>query len=243
MERAVQIAKRPSKHSVSRAPEATVAQMLCDNEAVARQACKPGMQTFDQLVPAYRMAPLQGPDHDDGDPETRSCLLHKGRKLLQRDQPAAVKLVRDFVSEEEPHAWMAADVSGPQLRLYTAAQLGSYAIIQSAAHSRSTRVTCYVLIHREARSGRTIVHVARVEHFLRVTQPAAAGAPTLRLAVCKVFKEQLQRVGMYVARLNEVWRERWAVEMDALGAPLLTAVPPAGGVLYGMRYYNRSRMA
>ena len=115
--------------------------------------------------------------------------------------------------------------------------------MHSATHTRSTRVSCYVSLRRLLRTGREAVLIARVERFLLVTPAANADTEPLRLALCKIYKEQPLREGMLVARLGEVWRESWAVDLDALGAPLLTAVPPGDEVLYGIKYFNRSRMA
>ena len=104
-------------------------------------------------------------------------------------------------------------------------------------------MSCYVSLRRLLRTGREAVLIARVERFLLVTPAANADTEPLRLALCKIYKEQPLREGMLVARLGEVWRESWAVDLDALGAPLLTAVPPGDEVLYGIKYFNRSRMA
>ena len=46
-------AKRPTKHTVSSFPEATVMHAILESEAVARLACRPLMRTF-ELVPKFR---------------------------------------------------------------------------------------------------------------------------------------------------------------------------------------------
>ena len=83
--------------------------------------------------------------------------------------------------------------------------------------------------------------MARVLYFLRAKQPSAHA--TLRLAVCQVYAPQPLRQGMFVAKPAEVMRERWAVGLDTLGAPLVTAFPPGSGQLFGMRYFSLSKLA
>ena len=242
MERAVKVAKRPSKHSVSRAPEAMVARMLLDNLAVEALACEPDMLTFDQLLPAYRAAELQGPRFDERDDESGCRLLAKGHAVKRCDQAADVALVQQFIARHAPPGWQAAQVSGGQLLKFTAAQLGSGNIVHSAAHNGSSRTSCYVPLVRRLRSGREVTHVARVLYFLRAEQPAG-GAARVRLAVCQIYEEQPQHEGMLMARPADVWRQRWAVDLAALYAPLVTALPPGSGQLYGMPYFSLSKLA
>jgi hypothetical protein len=239
MERAIKVAKRPTKHSVSRALEAMVARMLLDNLAVEALSCKPGMKTFHQWVPAYSAAELQGPDFDKRDAESGCILLAKGHALKQREHAAAVQLVRQHIAQHALPGWQSAQVSGGQLRKFTAAQLGGGNVIHSAAHQGSARISSYVPIGRRIRTGRLATHVARVLHFLRVQQ----GDATLRLAVCQIYTDQPQREGMYVARLADVWSEQFPLDVSILGPPLVTAIPPDSGQLFGLAYHGVSKLA
>ena len=199
------------------------------------------MRSFHEWVPAYSTAELQGADHDRRDEESGCLLLFKGRAILQREHAENVRLVQDFIAALAPPGWQAAQVSGGQLRKFTAAQLGGGNVVHSAEHRASSRASCYVPISVQLRTGREVVHVARVLYFLRAKQPDAPA--TLRLAVCQVYAPQPQRQGMFVAKPAEVKRERWAVGLDILGAPLVTAFPPGSGQLFGMRYFSLSRLA
>ena len=71
------LAKRLSKHSVSRAPEAMVARMLLDNMAVEALGREPGMRSFHQWMPACSTAELQGADHNSRDEQSGCLLLYK----------------------------------------------------------------------------------------------------------------------------------------------------------------------
>jgi hypothetical protein len=215
---------------------------ILDNEAVAQLACRPNMRTFDDLVPEFRAAVLSGPDYDDGDPGTLSQLLHKGRSLSAADRPAALAAAKAFVTAHAPDGWSPEDVALRGVRMFTAAQRGSSDIIQSLRHSRSTRMSRFVMAARTTRTGREVLEMAEVHFFLRCVHQDAA-VRTLRLAVCKLYSEQPQQHGMFVARESAVAKEHHAVDLDNLGAVLVTARVPGENKLYGIQYFNQSRIS
>ena len=245
-ERGIGSLKTPTKGRVSRAPEAAIVRQLLDGAAVAELGTKDGMRTFDQLVPSFRAKELSGPAYDDGCPHTQSQLMHRGRKLAAADRAHAVQACRELIAADQPAGWTSEDVSVEHLQLFTAActsGTGAPNVLHSLRHTRASRMSRYVTVARAAlRTGREITCLAEVLYFLRLRHPAVDDL-YLRLAVCKVFREQQRCEGMVVGRLDAVQHERRAVLLDDLGPLLVTAHPPGEGRIFGIRYFNQSRLA
>ena len=54
-----------------------------------------------------------------------------------------VRLVQGFIAAAAPPCWQGAQVSGGQLRKFTAAQLGGGNVVHSAEHMASSHASCY----------------------------------------------------------------------------------------------------
>ena len=198
VERGCGSAKTPTKGRVSRAPEATIVRQLLDSVALAELSARRDMLSFDGVIPSYRSLPLTGPGYDARSAATGSQLLHKGRKVTALALDTALTSARQFIVEEQPKGWAAADATASSLLLYTAALRAGTDVVHSTRHSRASRVSHYVTVARTAqRTHRLMTCLAEVQHFLRVAPPAAGMEP-LRLAICRVFSEQQQVEGMLV---------------------------------------------
>ena len=242
VERAIQRAKAPTKSRVSSAPEATLVRTLLDDEAVMALACEASMRDFDSWCPAFRSKPLTGPAYDQHSASADCQLLHCGRKLGQADRTASVDAVRGLVASGSCDGWAVADVAAERMTLYTAALKEEVDVLHSLRHTRSTRCTRFVTIMRLMPvANRQQLHVAEILWFLKVQHTDPARQP-LRLAVCKLFAAQPAQDGMQVAKPSSIQTAHYAVDVGLLGGALVTAAPTSEDKLYGMPYYNQSRL-
>lgn len=171
-------------------PEASIARVLLDNAALDALAASANVQTLDQLIPAFRAAPLEGPCYDEPEQASASSFLHKGKKLFMGERQRIVTAVQQFITENGGcNGWGDADVEHGSILKFTAAQRGNRDTVHSVAHTRSGKASYYVTVHKPLGSGRFSVHMAEVQYFMKVTDLAGGRLP-LRLAMCKVFSEQ-----------------------------------------------------
>ena len=242
VEREIQRAKAPTKSRVSRSPEATLVRTLLDGEAVSALACEPFMRDFDSWCPAFRSKPLTGPAYDQHSTSASCQLLHCGRKLSQQDREASLAAVHELVVSGSCEGWTAANVAAERMTMYTAALKEEVDVLHSLRHTRSTRCTRFVTIMRPMpRAGRQQLHIAEILWFLRAQHVDPARQP-LRLAICKLFAVQPMQHGMQVAKPSCVQVTHYAVDVGLLGGALVTAAPAGEDRLYGMPYYNQSRL-
>lgn len=183
-------AKRTTRHTVTTLPETTTARFLLDNAALDELAATLDVKTFDELIPAFRAAPLIGPAYDQPTDNSTSSFLHKGHRFDSAERQAILAAVGAYIASNEADSiWADMAISHGQLLKYTAAQRGNRDTIHSKAHLRSSQASYYVTVHRRLASGRYVVHMAEVQYFLLVAA-ADGDSPPLRLALCKIFAEQ-----------------------------------------------------
>ena len=242
VERAIQRAKAPTKSRVSRAPEATLVRRLLDNEAVTARACEPHMKDFDAWCPGFRSKELNGAAYDQLSEGSSCQLLHCGRQLSRSDAVSSLAAVRELADSGSCNGWAADDVAVERMKLYTAAQNAEADVLHSLRHTRSTRCTRFVTVMRPMpRAGRQQRHMAEILYFLRVRHADPAKQP-LRLAICKLFAAQPAQGCMQVAKPSSVQATHYAVDVGVLGGALVTAAPVGQDRLYGMPYFNQSRL-
>lgn len=190
VERMIADSKRITRHTVSTAPEATIARFLLDNAALDELAATADVKTFDQLIPAFRAAPLTGKEYDQPADNSMSSFLHKGHRLDSSERQSNLAAVAAYIASNEAESeWADMQINDSQLLKYTAAQRGNRNTIHSKAHVRSSKASYNVTVHRRLTSGRYAVHMAEVQYFLLVAA-AEGDRPPLRLAMCKLFAEQ-----------------------------------------------------
>lgn len=249
VERALQPHKQCTQHRVSRRPEAVITRQLADDRALAILGRKPGMHTFDQLVPTFRCKVLDEPRYDSGSPDTPVQMLHCARPVRMRDRQELLEVLKRYRNEHPAEDGQPLCLSPPELessrgwQIFTAARTHT-GVIQSRLHTRATRVSCFVTIQdRVPGTNRPCTLVAEVLHFVRILRQAR-GLQPVRLAICRTFKEQGRKEGMFVARKSLVQQQKVALDLESLGAALVTVKPADGSdKIFGVPYFSQSRAA
>ena len=265
VERALQLQKTLAGRKLSRRPATFMANNELQSSRLSELAGTGLGATFDELVPAYRSLPLQGPRYDAGDPSTEVQALHRGKRLTgegRRDKSkraarselaAAHQAVRSFLSTQSPRppAFAMAD-SAERATIYVHSQMsrGGRDLLSSRYHSASSRCSAHVAITYCGNNQ----FVGQVQHFLRVVpapqdDPAGQHGP-LRLAVLRLYAPRRPRGAVLVAE-----RGKWeggddgplrTVDVLSIDAALITATEVGGAgrgrdLMRLVKYGNCSR--
>lgn len=101
VERMISDSKRITRHAVSTCPVATIARFLLDSAALDELAATSEVQTFDQLIPAFRAAPLASPAYDQPADNSMSSFLHKGHTLNSAERQSILAAVTAYIASNE----------------------------------------------------------------------------------------------------------------------------------------------
>ena len=238
-ERLVQRVKRLVKFRTTAHGEVKIVNDLLMSDALWALRCdeSSGVRDFDEMVPAYRAAPLAGPQYDDG-ADNGTQLLHTRMPVPRRELSKERKDLAWFLHVYRAEGWCEADAGAAALdRFRAASKRGDETIKSEKFAGQSPRPSYFVVVRIDYGRGQYTgpaarEHVAKVHYFLRARK---AGAPTLRLAFCEVYGPLPDREGMLYARTGNVIQSGF-LHVDAIDTKVATARPPAGDVIYGLRY-------
>lgn len=246
-------------------PEAVAVRRMCDRNALAEQEASGQVRTFDQLVPLYNNRPLNSSAHDAGCPVTGTQLLHSGKAVRRADAAVALNLVAEYLSAAHsealapPDHWLALQhtqsplvLTRAHLTRFTAASRCGTDTVRSCSHTASKKTSHFVQVEVDMPRGPPRLHLAEVQHFLRVRHPlpAAPGGSAsepLRLAVCHIFPAALHD-GIFDTEYPPPGRAQPAIrcfQVQDLGAILVTALNSAMAKksrLFAWAAYNKSHM-
>ena len=263
VERGMQAEKTGVGRKMSRRVEHCMVSNMLQRRALSRLGGTGLGATFDQLVPAYRSLPLEGPHYDAGDPATGVQALHKGKLLsgigMTEESIAAAaealaearRQVRKHVRTEQPPAF-AAPGSIERATLYVHGQVsrGGRDVLTSRFHSASSRCSAHVAITFDGKQ-----FVGQVQRFLRVVparqdDPAGQHGP-LRLAVVRLYTWRPPRArGTVLVAESGNWLggndgPLQTVDVMSIDAALVTATEVGGAgtrdLLRLVKYSNCSR--
>ncbi|DBA77848.1 TPA: hypothetical protein ACH3X1_009202 [Trebouxia sp. C0004] len=131
------------------------------------------VKPFDEWVPEYRANIRAGPMYDEGDAETGTQLIGKGRALHGEGLHDAMLQVSRYLQHTR-HEWAGAfEQEAIHLHIFTLASQGDELLW----------VSHYAKVRFFTRTDREDLYVAAIQHFLRVVTDAV---DSIRLAACKL---------------------------------------------------------
>ncbi|KAL0024476.1 hypothetical protein WJX77_008155 [Trebouxia sp. C0004] len=170
------------------------------------------VKPFDEWVPEYRANIRAGPMYDEGDAETGTQLIGKGRALHGEGLHDAMLQVSRYLQHTR-HEWAGAfEQEAIHLHIFTLASQGDELLW----------VSHYAKVRFFTRTDREDLYVAAIQHFLRVVTDAV---DSIRLAACKLVPAKYGHCeDILTANLASSMQQVRAMDIAELDTKLVTVV-------------------
>jgi hypothetical protein len=255
VERLMQMYKGLVGKRVSRCPEKTFAKLLLLVQRLDQLRLEdPSVKEFDEWIPEYRAAPLEGPTVDDGDEASGTVLLGKGVPVGRKSKAVVLQLLKAYLRDVPVAGWQEQDLveaaAAKGIVRFTRAFKNGDEIIASSQYGRAYKRQNFWVTARFAKQGQQqgaaaeyVQHVLKVKYYLLVRHPSGDAAQVLKLAVCSKYKAEAQEGRMLVAK--SVAKDDLLLSVNSIDVKLVAALPngmAAGSKMYFMYYSNVSKV-